>query len=57
MGKIRQKLRFKRKKTDSATENKAETPETAELSQGNAVDESSQEAHKGYTKVKVYAGY
>ena len=57
MGKIRQKMRFKRRKADSATDDKAETPETAELPQGNAADESGQEAHKGYTKVKVYAGY
>ena len=57
MGKIRQKLRFKRRKTDSATEDKTETPEAAELPQDSTVDESQQEAHKGYTKVKVYAGY
>ena len=57
MGKIRQTMRFKRRKADSATESKAETPETAELPQGSAVGESGQEAHKGYTKVKVYAGY
>ena len=57
MGKIRQKMRFKRRKTDSATQDKAETPETAELPQGNAGDDSEQEIHKGYTKVKVYAGY
>lgn len=57
MGKIRQKMRFKRRKANSATQGKAETPETAELPQGSAVDESQREAHKGYTKVKVYAGY
>ena len=57
MGKIRQKMRFKRRKADSATDDKVETPETAESPQDNAVDKSGQEARKGYTKVKVYAGY
>ena len=57
MSKIRQKMRFKRRKADSAIQGKAETPETAKLPQGNAGDDFEQEAHKGYTKVKVYAGY
>ena len=58
MGKIKQKMRFKLRKANSSVEDKAETPEEAELPQGSVVDESQhQEVRRGYTKVKVYAGY